>query len=212
MMPLMSGVTGPSDSPSPTTHTRRFMPHPPADSSPTHPPIHSPPTRRFMAGRYLTPLSARMSARVCCSHAPRRSHPGQRRRSRGRAARRVREAPPREVPRHRAPGRAPRRRHRRVEVPRHPHPQRRAQRGDRPAARGIRHGPDQLRRAAQGHLRRERARARHVGQRPARFAQLPFAPRLRGAALRSARRQRRRARPQPRLQRLAHPRVVRVCA
>ena len=77
-----------------------------------------------------------------------------------------------------------RRRHRRVEVPRLPHPERRAQRGGRPPARGIRDGPDELRRAAPRHLRRERARARHVGQRPARLAQLPVAARLRGPALR----------------------------
>ena len=113
-----------------------------------------------------------------------RSHPRQRRRPRGRAARRVRAPPPGEVQGHRAAHRAPRRRHRRVEVPRLPHPQRRAQRGGRPSARGVRDGPDQLRRAAPRHLRREAARARHVGQRPARLAQLPVAARVRGPPVR----------------------------
>ena len=55
----------------------------------------------------------------------------------------------------------------------------------------------------------EAARARHVGERRARFAQLPVAARLRGTPVRRARRQGRRARAVPRVQRLAHRRVVR---
>src|SRR4029077_3328426 len=43
MVPLISGVTGPSESPTPTTHTRRF----------TAPPL--------LGGTYLTPVSDRMS-------------------------------------------------------------------------------------------------------------------------------------------------------
>ena len=52
-------------------------------------------------------------------------------------------------------------------------------------------------------------RARHVGERSARLAQLPVAPRFRGPAVRRARRQGRRARAVPRVQRLAHRRMVR---
>ena len=53
------------------------------------------------------------------------------------------------------------------------------------------------------------ARARHVGERRARLAQLPVAARLRRPAVRRPRRQGRRARALPGVQRLAHRGVVR---
>ena len=104
------------------------------------------------------------------------------------------------------------RRHRRVALPRLRDPQRRPQRGRRPAARGVRHRPHVFDELRPGCYDVNRARARHERERAARLAQLPVASRFRGPALRGDDRQGRRARTEPGLQRLAHRRLVRCGA
>ena len=200
MIALRSGVTGPSESPTPTTHTRRLCTASTRRLMPVRHRANVPDAgvRPHVRPRMLTPM--RLEDMILVSvddhvveppdvfenHLPAK----------------YQDIAPRD--------RAPRRRHRRVEVPRLRHPERRAQRGHRPPARGVRDGPDELRRAAPGHLRREGARARHVGQRAARLAQLPVAARLRGPALRPALDDKDAALALcPRVQRLAHRRVVR---
>ena len=103
-----------------------------------------------------------------------------------------------------------RRRHRRVAVPRLQHPERRAQRGRRPSARGIRDGPDQLRRAPPRHLRRSERVLDMSANGVLGSLNFPSLPGFAGRLFAAARRQGRRARVVPRLQRLAHRRVVRL--
>ena len=84
-----------------------------------------------------------------------------------------------------------------------------AQRGRRPAARGVRHRADLVRRDAARLLRHRRARQGHGRQRRARLAVLPVVPAVLRPAVRPHRGQGRRPGDGPGLQRLAHRRVVR---
>ena len=141
-----------------------------------------------------------------------RPHPRQRRRPHRRAAvtRRVPEGPRAgEVQGAGPPRHPPRQRHRRV-AHRGPGDRHlRAQRGAGPSPRELGLRPRQLRPGAPGHVRRARAHPRHERQRRARVAQLPVVARPRWPVLRAERRHRVRRGDDPRLQRLAHRRVVR---
>ncbi len=101
---------------------------------------------------------------------PRRPDPGQRRRPHLRAARDVRRARARQVPRPGAARRRGGRRRRAVVVRRPPRPEHRPQRGRRQVARVLQPRRVALRRDASRVLRRARARARHERRRAARRA------------------------------------------
>ena len=141
-----------------------------------------------------------------------RPHPRQRRRPHRRATvtGRLPEGPrPREVqgagPTRHPPGERHRRLAHRGPGARHL----RAERGAGPSARELGRRPRQLRPGPSRHLRRPRAHPRHERQRRARVAQLPVVARPRWPVLRAERRHRVRRGDDPRLQRLAHRRVVR---
>ena len=116
---------------------------------------------------------------------------------------------PEQVPGRGAEARPQGRRHRRVGLQGPGAAQHRAQRRRRPAAGGVRHRPDVVRRDAARLLRHPRAGARHGRQRRARLAQLPVDARVLRPAVGEAPRQGRRPRAAAGLQRLAHRRVVR---
>ena len=96
-----------------------------------------------------------------------------------------------------------------VVLRRHPRPEPRAERGRGQAARDVQRRPAALRGHAPRLLRRARARARHVGRRPARRAQLPELDRLLRPGAEPGARPRRQPRDDQGLQRLARRRVVR---
>ena len=109
----------------------------------------------------------------------------------------------------RAQGHPDRRRQRRLDLRGQRAPEHRAQRGRRPAARGVRHRADVLRRDAPGLLRHRPAHRRHERQRRARLDVLPVLPAVLRPALQPHRGQGRRPGDGAGLQRLAHRRVVR---
>ena len=80
-----------------------------------------------------------------------------------------------------------RRRHRRLELRGRRDPEHRAQRGGRPAARGVRDGADVVRRDAHGLLRHPRPRQGHERERRARLDVLPELPAVLRAAVRAPR-------------------------
>ena len=139
----------------------------------------------------------------------RRSHSGERGRSRGRTGPHLRRPDACEVPRPRTPGGDPGRRFRGLGLRRPAHRDVRPERRRRHTARGVRRRPDALRPDAGRVLRHPRAHRRHERERRARVDVLPDVSAFLRAVVPGCRREGSRARAErgPRLQRLAHRRV-----